>query len=319
MALTTPGGISYEWVGPLRKSVTTSGRTISGQAEVSLPNAVAFEKEVLGYSELVGGVLKRYLPLKDPMEEKWPCTDVALAEIIGAPAYTAAPAKPTYGLWEVPAGGGETTLTAAALMRYDLTFSSVLYRLLTDAEITGTVKEWDRFTWCDFSFSSEATQLIGRRFVAKDVADTVADRYHLEAPALHRYGATVRLHWVDLPAVPPNLMTAMNKATSADFTYAPQGLFWPKGQILVGPPELECKVSAAGQRSYDVTLNLLWRPVGWQSAIFPTRSWMAADADKGPGFYPVVTEPLTGTDPVGNKPPYEEYDLANVFSFTVVP
>lgn len=275
---------------------TTTGYTVTLAVDGTWTNNGngLFEHDMLGWSQVVGGLLKRTLPEPCGRDPRAYC--VKLDSVMHAPdALTA----------------GETTVNANGwptyqVERFQATYAIPLYKVLEDEDVT---YEHERFCIWRSKITAQNEKIPGGGF--QFVSSTAADRTKVPEVGV-KTGRTIDLtcKWLDLPFYDyDRLKVLCNKINTAAVTW--NGTTYDAGTVLLTGVDNKPRINAVGDYSYDITFSFSVRTDGPTWNMF----WK-----NGKEKYVEVSSEVTTGDGLGgttsgNKP-FETADLNDLWIFT---
>ncbi len=264
----------------------TTGYTVTlaveGQYTLGGGSVGLFENDMLGWSQVSGGVLQRVLPEPCGRDPRAYC--VKLESVLHFPDDLVA---------------GETAVTSAGwptykIERFQATYAIPLYQVLEDDEVT---YEHERFCVWRTKIISQNEKIPGGGFKWLG-SDIKVNEVGVKT------GRMIELtcKWLDVPFYNyAKLKTLCNKVNNSTVEW--NGVQYDPETVLVTGIDSEPRVNAVGDRSYDITFSFAVRTDG--------RTWNKFWKSGGDGYVEITSD---GTG--GGTKPFETAQLNNLWTFT---
>jgi hypothetical protein len=296
-AVTTKGGVKY-WISDqgYREKWAQDASQTTIVARVPLGSTTQFLRDMLGYSYLSGGTLKRVLPEYNPFNRYQWCTACDLVAADGNPGPSAV-SKWILFDWYA----------------YQCSFTSPLNEYVEDDDVgsetvdgTTYAKEWLRSTIVRPRFSGKNQIIPGNSFETDGTLQSIGQTTTLLTTET-RYEVT----WIEVPlsqTIITNIRSGLGKINKTDFAIQ-TGDVWKASTVLFEDFEFTPRRTPRGDLTSD--LKFVFRRKGkgknqagseidvtWQMFPLPNRRYIGLHIKSEPG-----------------DKPYEEYEFRKLFSF----
>lgn len=284
-------GIEYFERAEYRERWSSGANELTRTVGCRWSDRYALIRDFLGYAKPVSDRLNRFLPEFHPEYNWMPCLSM---NMVNAEGY----ADDDSGKLGFQFHSGE------GLAVFQATHANVPYRLLPDNEVQDG--EWERWVQITETYQTESQQIAGGvwEIVGSDPVEVIQ-----EPTTIPFFTKQVKMRWFATPLwVRERIEGCLNKVNETAFPGVFHGNvvydYAPETLLMTGF-EFEEQRSAAGDITYNLSFDFLWRAQTWNR--FFRRN---GPGNQGPGYYSVV-------DRDTGNPPYASAEMRDLFDLSL--